>query len=165
MSVLPSTDQRRKRLRLVFLLVFGVGSTAMLLVFANRGDISWYKRPTQIAQGEAPKSRAFRVGGIVLKESLKRPNNDATVTFEVTDCNHKVKVRYSGVLPDMFSEGQVAVAKGRLNSAGVFEATKVLAKHDPKYIPTAVKRSLANKKICKAVLVKSTRPISSKYSN
>lgn len=165
MSVLPSTDQRRKRLRLVFLLVFGVGTTAMLLVFANRDSISWYYRPSKIAQGVAPANRAFRVGGIVLKQSLKRPNNDATVLFEVTDCNHKVRIKYSGVLPDMFSEGQVAVARGRLNSAGIFEATEVLAKHDPKYIPTAVKRSLANKKICKAVLVRSTLPVSRKLPN
>ncbi len=155
MSLLPSTEQRRKRLRLVFLLVFGVGATAFFVVYAKRSDATWYITPTSIAAGEASEYRAFRVGGIVEAGSKIRLKDGITVRFTVTDCTRKVRIQYKGVLPDMFSEGKTAVAKGTLNKDGIFIASKVMAKHDEKYIPVAVKRSLANKKGCNAVIVKS----------
>ncbi|VAW80398.1 hypothetical protein MNBD_GAMMA12-2852 [hydrothermal vent metagenome] len=155
MNILPSKEQRRERLRFVFLLVFGVGLATSLVIYSKRDDISWYITPSKIAAGKAPVSRAFRVGGIVEVGSRKRLEDGITVRFTVTDCTRKVRVQYRGVLPDMFSEGKTAVAKGTLNKQGIFVASKVMAKHDEKYIPVAVKRSLANKKACNGTIVKS----------
>ena len=150
MSMLPSTEQRRARLRLVLLLVFGVGTTVMLLLFANRDSISLYYTPSKIAAGKAPTTRAFRVGGMVEAGSVKRQKDGVTVRFTVTDYAHKTVIQYKGVLPDMFAEKQAAVAKGRINKEGIFVATEVLAKHDEKYLPPAVRKSLKNKKPYKA---------------
>jgi cytochrome c-type biogenesis protein CcmE len=91
--------------------------------------------PSQIAAGEAPKDRAFRVGGMVETGTLKRQADGLTVQFVVTDTAQSVPVVYKGILPDLFREGKGVVAEGRLGGDGVFRASQVLAKHDENYMP------------------------------
>jgi cytochrome c-type biogenesis protein CcmE len=91
--------------------------------------------PSQIAAGEAPKDRSFRIGGMVEAGSLKRQADGLTVHFVVTDTAKSVPVAYKGILPDLFREGKGVVAEGRLGADGVFRADQVLAKHDENYMP------------------------------
>lgn len=145
MRIIPKTRQRRKRLLLVLFLVFGVGTTVMFLLFANKELVSLYYTPTQIQTGDAPIKRTFRVGGMVVKDSIKRQADGVTVQFVVTDYQNSTTVQYRGILPDMFTENQAAIAEGKLQKNGVFVASEVLAKHDEKYLPPDVAKSLKNK--------------------
>ena len=96
--------------------------------------------PTQIAAGEAPKGKAFRIGGLVKEGSVKR--QDMTVRFVITDTVKEIPVAYTGILPDLFRDGKGAVVQGRLGGDGVFAATEVLAKHDENYMPPEAKHAI-----------------------
>ncbi len=160
MNIIPKTQERRKRLLLVFFLVFGVGSAISLLLFANRDYISLFYTPTKvaakIAEGKMPADLMFQVGGMVVKDSIKRQEDGVTVRFIVTDYKHSIAVQFKGALPDMFKEDQAAVAEGRLGKDCVFVADKVLAKHDEKYMPPAVAKSLQKKTEQPSVLTECT---------
>jgi cytochrome c-type biogenesis protein CcmE len=95
-----------------------------------------------VAEGQAPRDERFRLGGMVEKGSVHRAPGSLEVSFVVTDFKHELPVHYSGVLPDLFREGQGVVAHGRLGANGVFVADEVLAKHDEKYMPPEVARAL-----------------------
>jgi cytochrome c-type biogenesis protein CcmE len=97
---------------------------------------------TDVVEGKAPKDTLFRLGGMVVKGSVQRPGADLLVRFTLSDFSKEVIVEYSGILPDLFREGQGIVAKGRLDSRGVFVAEEVLAKHDENYMPPEVAGSL-----------------------
>jgi len=136
------TPTRRRRLILVLGIVAGVSIAGALALNAFRRNVTFFFDPTQVVQGEVAVGQAFRLGGMVTQGSLARAPGSLEVHFVVTDFSHDVPVRYSGVLPDLFREGAGVVAHGRLDSAGTFVADEVLAKHDEKYMPPEVARSL-----------------------
>ncbi|MCO8167374.1 cytochrome c maturation protein CcmE [Pseudomonas sp. 21LCFQ02] len=134
--------QRKKRLLLILALLTGIGAALGLALSALQENINLFYTPTQIANGEAPLDTRIRAGGMVQKGSLQRSPDSLEVRFVVTDYNRSVTIRYQGILPDLFREGQGIVALGRLNAAGVVEADEVLAKHDEKYMPPEVTKAL-----------------------
>jgi cytochrome c-type biogenesis protein CcmE len=134
---------RHKRFIFVALAIAGVGVAATLAISSMRSNMSYYFPPSQVIAGEAPAAAVFRLGGLVVKGSLARQPDGLTVVFEVTDNAETVKVSYTGILPDLFGEGQGVVTKGRLGKDGIFYAEEVLAKHDESYMPPEVADSLA----------------------
>lgn len=133
---------REKRLVFVAVGIVGVGVAAWLAVGALRSNISYYFSPTQVKANEAPAHAVYRLGGLVVKNSLARQPDGLTVVFDVTDNAQTVQVSYTGILPDLFGEGQGVVTKGRMGPGGVFVAEEVLAKHDESYMPPEVADSL-----------------------
>jgi len=132
---------RRKRLLAVLGILAGVGAATGLALKAFNNNLLYFYDPSQVAAGQAPSGKTFRVGGMVTKGSVARAPGSAEVRFVLTDYAHDVTVSYTGVLPDLFREGQGVVALGRLQG-GVFVADEVLAKHDEKYMPPEVGKSL-----------------------
>ena len=105
-----------------------------------RSNLVFFFTPTQVSQGEAPKGRTFRAGGMVKENSLVRDGN--TVRFVITDTLQEVPVVYVGLLPDLFKEGKGVVAQGKLGDDGIFVASEVLAKHDENYMPPEAKHAM-----------------------
>ena len=133
---------RRRRLILVLGIVVGVSIAGALALSAFRRNVTFFFDPTQVSAGQVPAGERFRLGGMVTQGSLQRAPGSLEVRFVVTVFNHDVPVRYTGVLPDLFREGAGVVAHGRLSGDGTFVADEVLAKHDEKYMPPEVARSL-----------------------
>jgi cytochrome c-type biogenesis protein CcmE len=133
---------RRRRLAVIAVLVVGVGSAAALGLRAFRANLLYFYSPSQVAAGEAPHNRAFRIGGLVESGSVQRDARTLVVNFTLTDTLQSVRVHYEGVLPDLFREGQGIVANGRMGDGGVFIASEVLAKHDENYMPPEVAKAL-----------------------
>ena len=133
---------RRKRLLAVVAIVAGVGAATALAMLAFRDNLLYFYNPSQVLAGDAPPARTFRIGGMVTEGSVVRTPGSLEVRFLVTDFRHSVPVRYTGLLPDLFREGQGVIAHGRLNDAGEFVADEVLAKHDENYMPPEVAESL-----------------------
>ncbi len=136
------TPRRKKRLTLVGLLVLGVGGASALLLAAFSENLVYFHTPTEVAEGNAPDGRKFRIGGLVAEDSVRRDDDSLGVRFRITDTAEAVTVRYEGVLPDLFREGQGVVADGRLTADNVFEAERVLAKHDENYMPPEAAEAL-----------------------
>ena len=134
---------RRQRMLAIALVVVGVSAAVALTLRALDNNVMLFLSPTQIAAGEAPQDRPFRLGGHVVDGSFQREEGSLTATFVVTDNESEVTVSYTGVLPDLFKEGQATVAMGRLDTNGVFVADEVLAKHDENYMPPEVAKMLA----------------------
>jgi cytochrome c-type biogenesis protein CcmE len=132
---------RRKRMTLVFGIIAGVSVAGALALNAFRQNVTFFFDPTQVAAGQAPAGERFRLGGMVTKGSVQRAPGSLEVHFVVSDFKHEIPVSYTGVLPDLFREGQGVVAHGRM-SGNIFVADEVLAKHDEKYMPPEVARSL-----------------------
>ena len=126
---------------LVAAIIGGVGLAAWLATNAFQQNVMFFFDPSQIVAGEAPGDKRFRLGGMVAKGSVEQTPGTLDVHFLVTDFKHTVAVSYSGILPDLFREGQGVVAHGRMNN-GTFVADEILAKHDEKYMPPEVARSL-----------------------
>ena len=133
---------RQKRMLWVVLMLAGVGTAAAFALNAFQDNLLYFYSPSDVADGKAPQARTFRVGGMVTEGSFHRPTGSLEATFVVTDFAHDVKVRYSGVLPDLFREGQGVIARGRLGTDGNFVAEEVLAKHDENYMPPDVADTL-----------------------
>ncbi len=133
---------RKKRIAIVFLIIIGMGIAAALILTAFEKNLLYFYSPTQIAAGEAPEARAFRVGGLVLEGSVERDPDGLDVRFVLTDTANQVTVAYEGILPDLFREGQGIVANGTLDKDNVFQAKEVLAKHDENYMPPEVADAL-----------------------
>jgi len=133
---------RRRRLGLVVGILLGVSIAGVLALSAFRKNVTFYFDPSQVAAGQVPVGEPFRLGGMVTEGTVQRAPGSLEVRFVVTDFAHDVPVSYSGVLPDLFREGAGVVAQGRLRSDGTFLADEVLAKHDEKYMPPAVAKSL-----------------------
>ena len=140
------TPLRRQRFILVGLLVVGVSVAIALALLALRENINLFFSPTQVKAGEAPRQANFRLGGMVVEGSVRRPDTDLSVEFVLTDTVEQVTVTYRGLLPDLFREGQGIVAQGVLNNDGVFEARQLLAKHDENYMPPEVAEALKKAK-------------------
>ncbi len=124
---------RHKKLLAIGLSLVGIGIVAALVLNAFRSNLVFFFSPTQVFQGEAPKDRTFRIGGLVEEGSVKR--DGVTVRFAVTDTAQTITVAYTGILPDLFKEGKGVVAEGKLGADGLFTAEQVLAKHDENYMP------------------------------
>ena len=134
---------KRKQRLLIAICIVVFSSTAIGLVsYALRGNINLFYPPADVAAGKAPTDRAIRVGGMVVEGSIKRSETDLTTVFLVTDYDGVVEVSYTGILPDLFAEGEGVVASGSLDSRGRFMATEVLAKHDENYMPPEVADAL-----------------------
>jgi cytochrome c-type biogenesis protein CcmE len=131
---------RTKRLILVLAGLATAGTAVALVVSAFRSNLVFFFTPSQIAADEAPRNRAFRVGGLVEVGSVHR--DGTVVQFVVTDTAKSVPVSFVGILPDLFREGKGVVAQGRLESDGVFHASEVLAKHDENYMPPEAAEAL-----------------------
>jgi cytochrome c-type biogenesis protein CcmE len=138
---------KRKQRLLIAICIVVFSSTAIGLVsYALRGNINLFYPPADVAAGKAPTDRAIRVGGMVVEGSIKRSETDLTTVFLVTDYDGVVEVSYTGILPDLFAEGEGVVASGSLDSNGRFMASEVLAKHDENYMPPEVAAALEGKK-------------------
>ena len=139
------TPARKKRLGLIILMVAGI---AIGLGFALKSldeNIMFFFSPSEVAEGKAPQDRLFRIGGMVVDGSVSRPGEGLTVMFDLTDNAESVTVEYTGILPDLFREGQGIIANGKLNSSGAFVAQEVLAKHDENYMPPEVAAAMKSK--------------------
>ncbi len=136
---------RKQRLYLIGLIVIGVGLATTFALQAFNDNLMYFFSTTDVVEGKAPKDKLFRLGGMVVDGSVKRPGEGILVQFKLTDYEKQVTVEYSGILPDLFREGQGIVAKGKLNDKGVFVAEEVLAKHDENYMPPEVADSLKQK--------------------
>jgi len=133
---------RKQRLYLVLFLVFFSSAAVGLVAFALRGNINLFYPPVEVAAGLAPVGQNLRVGGMVVDGSIQRSSDSLEVRFELTDFEAVVPVTYVGILPDLFDEGQGAVALGKLDESGRLQASEVLAKHDENYMPPEVAAAL-----------------------
>ena len=131
---------RHKRAAIIGGGLAALAVAAYFVLNAFESNLVFFFTPSQIASGEAPKNRTFRVGGMVREGSIKRDN--LTVAFVVTDTAKDVNVSYTGILPDLFREGKGVVAQGKLGADGQFTATEVLAKHDENYMPPEAQHAM-----------------------
>ncbi|MBT4838496.1 MAG: cytochrome c maturation protein CcmE [Methylococcales bacterium] len=139
------TPKRKQRVLIIVLILSGVSGAVGLMLYALQQNVNLFYSPTQISDGEAPIGPLIRVGGLVLAGSVKRATGKTeklSVTFVLTDNNKQITVQYSGILPDLFREGQGIVALGRLQKDRSILATEVLAKHDENYMPPEVAGTL-----------------------
>ena len=132
---------RHKRLGfiLVGLVVLGLATT--LVLKALDSNLSYFFSPTEVVKNKATENHVFRLGGLVAAGSVQR-GEELTVRFVVTDNANNIDVAYTGILPDLFKEGQGVIAQGRMGPSGVFIADEVLAKHDENYMPPEVAEAL-----------------------
>jgi cytochrome c-type biogenesis protein CcmE len=135
---------RRQRLVIVLLVIVGAASAVGLGTYAMRQNINLFHPPVELVSGDVPVGKKIRAGGMVVKGSVKRDASSLKVVFIITDFQAQVPVEYTGILPDLFAEGQGVVANGALDANGVFQASEVLAKHDEKYMPPEVKDALGD---------------------
>ena len=135
-------NKRSKRKVLIFAIVFGVTLATVLGLTAFEENLLYFYSPTQVKAGEAPATHSFRVGGLVVDGSVTREKDSLKIQFDVTDNSETMTVEYTGILPDLFREGQGIVAMGSLNPEGRFIAQEVLAKHDENYMPPEVAEAL-----------------------
>lgn len=134
---------RQKRMTVVGGIVLGVAAAAWLGLRAFEQNVMLFYDPTDISAKMPPADERFRLGGMVAKGSVRQKAGTLDIEFLVTDFKHTVPVKYTGILPDLFREGQGVVAHGRMQGA-VFVADEILAKHDEKYMPPEVADSLKN---------------------
>jgi len=145
---------RTKRFALIAAGIVVLCAAAAFVLNAFQSNLVFFFTPTQVSQGEAPKGRTFRAGGMVKEGSLVRDNAAAgggnTVRFVITDTVHEMPVTYVGLLPDLFKEGKGVVAQGKLGEDGVFVASEVLAKHDENYMPPEAQHAMDQATAAKA---------------
>ena len=140
---------RHKRFALIIGALAVLGVAAALVLNAFEENLVFFFTPTQVVSGEAPKNRAFRIGGLVKEGSVQR--DGVTARFVVTDTVNDVAVTYTGILPDLFREGKGVVAQGKLDENGaLFKASEVLAKHDENYMPPEAQHALDKATVEKA---------------
>jgi len=134
---------RQQRMLAVGLALSGVAIAAALTFRAFDENMMFFVEISDVLAGEYPQERNFRIGGLVVEDSIAREDGSLAMTFRVTDMRCEVGVEYEGVLPDLFREGQGVVAHGRMGNEGIFIADKILAKHDENYMAPEVAESLA----------------------
>jgi cytochrome c-type biogenesis protein CcmE len=134
---------RHQRMIFIGMVAAGMLVSAGFAYRAFNENLLYFQSPTQVIEGEAQGDRRFRLGGLVVEDSVRRADGSLTVNFIVTDYVHSIPVEYTGVLPDLFAEGQGVVTHGRLEPDGHFVADTVLAKHDENYMAPEVADSLA----------------------
>ena len=143
------TPTRKRRLIAVALVLLAVGLAAALTVMALSQNMTYLFSPSEVLAGRAPDGANFKLGGVVLEHSVARATQSLQVAFTVTDRFHEVPVEYTGILPDLFREGQSIIATGRMEN-GRFVAREVLAKHDETYMPKEVADAIAKAKSAQA---------------
>jgi len=136
---------RQRRVTLVVGILVGVSAAVALAVRAMNENVMFFFDPTQVASGEAPIDKRFRLGGMVRPGTVVREPGTLEMSFVVTDFQKDVSVKYSGIVPDLFRENQGVVAHGRLGADGTFVADEILAKHDENYMPPEVARAIKEK--------------------
>jgi len=136
------TPKRKQRLILVCLMLFGVGMAAAVGLTTFNENITLFRSPSDVIAGEVTEGTRFRMGGMVVENSVQRRSDNLDIKFELTDRVNSVPVAFNGILPDLFREGQGIVALGQLDADGVFVASEVLAKHDENYMPPEVAEAL-----------------------
>ena len=136
------TPARKKRLALIGLMVAGIAVGLTFALKALDENIMFFFTPTEVVEGKAPKNKLFRMGGMVVNGSVSRPGDGLTAQFDLTDNGEQVTVRYTGILPDLFREGQGIIANGEIGDDGIFVAQEVLAKHDENYMPPEVAEAM-----------------------
>ncbi len=142
--------RRHKTLAVIVLGITALGGAAALIFNALGEGMMFFYSPSDIHAKSMPPEKAFRLGGLVKVGSVKRAEDGITVNFVVTDNAYEVPVMYTGILPDLFREGEGVVAQGKLGAGGVFEADEVLAKHDENYMPPEVADALEKAKVAQA---------------
>ena len=146
---------RHQRIAIIVTGLVALGAASALVLNAFQSNLVFFFSPSQVLANEAPRSKVFRIGGMVEQASLKRGSDGLTVRFRVTDTVQTIDVVYTGILPDLFKEGKGVVAQGRLGNDGVFQATEVLAKHDENYMPPDAQHAIEQaQKAQKSVLTK-----------
>ena len=135
---------RHKRIALIIGGLAILGLVATLVLNAFQSNLVFFFSPTQVAAGEAPRGKSFRIGGMVKEGSLQRESDGVTMRFVVTDTDKDMMVAYKGILPDLFREGKGVVAQGKLGDDGVFAASEVLAKHDENYMPPEAAKAVGD---------------------
>ena len=136
------TPKRKKRVMLIVLMLAGVAIAAAFAMQAFNENLMFFYTPSEVVAGDAPTGHMIRVGGLVTEGSVQRQSDGLTVKFDVTDNDKTVTIQYTGILPDLFREGQGIVAHGRLQQDQLFVAEEVLAKHDENYMPPEVADAL-----------------------
>ena len=133
---------KRRRLYLVLAGMATLGVAVALVLIAFQDNLVFFNSPTDVYEKNIQPDKRFRLGGLVVEDSIRQETDGLTTVFDVTDLARTVQVRYTGILPDLFREGQGVVTEGRLDNDGVFIASQVLARHDETYIPTEVVEAL-----------------------
>jgi len=136
------TPTRKRRLIAVLVIIIGVGAAAIVATKALNENMLFFVSPTDVEEQQLPAGKRFRLGGLVAGGSVSRASDSLVVKFVVTDGAASTEVRYDGILPDLFREGQGIIAIGELSPEGHFEADEVLAKHDENYMPPEVADAL-----------------------
>ncbi|WP_428354495.1 cytochrome c maturation protein CcmE [Methyloprofundus sp.] len=139
------TPKRKKRLSIILGLVFGSALIVGLVMYSLSENINLFYSTSQIANGEAPVGTRIRAGGMVVDDSVKRSTDSLKIQFAITDFEHQVVVEFTGILPDLFREGQGIIAQGAMDAQGIFQADEVLAKHDENYMPPEIAESMKKK--------------------
>ena len=139
------TPKRKKRLTIILGLVFGTALIVGLVMFSLSENINLFYSTSQIANGEAPVGTRIHAGGMVVDGSVKRSTDSLKVQFALTDYEQQVTVEFTGILPDLFREGQGIIAQGKMDANGIFQADEVLAKHDENYMPPEIAESMKKK--------------------
>ncbi|MGI9286737.1 MAG: cytochrome c maturation protein CcmE [Pseudomonadales bacterium] len=133
---------RKQRLQIVFFILLATALAVGFLMYALRDNINLFYPPSDVAEGKVPFDKNIRLGGMVMPGSIQRSKGSLDIRFTVTDYAEQVNVEYTGILPDLFDEGQGVVATGKLLATGVFQASEILAKHDENYMPPEVAETL-----------------------
>jgi len=128
--------KKKRRIQIISIAFIALAAATILIGFAMRDGINFFKSPTQVVENTPNPNEVFRIGGLVEEGSLLRGAGE-TIEFNVTDGNESVSVKFTGILPDLFEEKQGMVATGKF-SDGVFYASEILAKHDESYMPKEV---------------------------
>ena len=134
------TAKRKQRLFFVTVLLAAFGTATALVLYSLEKNLLYFYTPSQVAEQTVPLGRNFNIGGLVKQNSVR--HDGITVRFDVTDTARTVPVVYTGLLPDLFREGQGIIATGAMNANGVFVANTVLAKHDENYMPPEVAEAM-----------------------
>ncbi len=132
--------KKKRRIQLIVVAFVALAVSTALIGYGMRDGINFFRSPTEVAEAPPGPNETFRIGGLVEEGTLVRGAGE-TITFSVTDGGASIPVRFTGVLPDLFGEGEGTVATGRLVN-GVFEATEILARHDEDYMPREVVEAL-----------------------
>ena len=149
MSFVRTMPTRRRRRALMIIAATGVLCLAVLLVLrALRDSVVFFHTPSEVIAQHIAAGQRIRLGGLVAAGSLRRADG-TTVNFAITDGGATIPASYTGILPDLFREGQGVVAEGKLDATGRFLADTVLAKHDETYMPPEVARALKDKGVWK----------------
>ena len=159
-------NKRSQRKVLVISIIFGVSLATALGMMALEENLQAFYSPLEVAEGKAPENSAFRVGGLVVAGTVERASDSLEVLFDMTDNSEIVTDSYTGILPDLFREGQGIVAMGRINDKGIFVAEEVLAKHDENYMPPEVADALKaaeDANINAADIKKAVHPVGTKH--